>query len=99
MKPFIMSLVVLSASVLAGQAMASEDCAIPAGGSVQPKETLQQKLEADGWQVRQIKLEDNCYEVYAIKADGTRMESEFNAATLALQNDESDDDGSDESEG
>ncbi|MDP1731971.1 MAG: PepSY domain-containing protein [Devosia sp.] len=93
MKTHLIALALI-APLFAGQALASEKCAVPVG-SVQSKEALQQKLEAEGWQVRRIKIEGGCYEVYAVKADGTRMESEFNSATLDHQGDEAGEDGED----
>ena len=47
--------------------MAAEKCDVPVA-NWQPREALQTKLEADGWQVRSIKTEDGCYEAYAIDA-------------------------------
>ncbi|HCK18050.1 MAG TPA: PepSY domain-containing protein, partial [Thalassospira sp.] len=34
--------------------------------------------------VRKIKEDDGCYEVYAIKADGKKVEAYFNPATFEL---------------
>jgi hypothetical protein len=66
----------------AGLAHASESkCDVPVN-QWQPRETLQKKLEADGYKVRQIKTENGCYEVYAISPEGKRMETYFNPKTL-----------------
>jgi hypothetical protein len=56
---------------------------VPAGTAAQPEQALQQKLEAEGWQVQQIRLENGCYQVAAVKPDGTRLDSGFHPATLA----------------
>lgn len=70
-------------SLLAMPAFAADMCSVPAG-KAQPKEALQALLEKDGWSIRQIKDEGGCYEVYAMKADGTRMEKLFDPATLEM---------------
>ena len=49
----------------------------------QPQQVLNDKLTADGWSVKRIKIEDGCYEVYALDADGKRIESYFDPKTLA----------------
>lgn len=64
-----------------GTAFASEKCSV-AMADWQPREALQTKLEADGWQVRSIKSEDGCYEAYAINAEGKKVEAYFNPQTL-----------------
>lgn len=61
-----------------------------AADKMQPKEALKALLEKDGWSVRQIKDDQGCYEVYASKADGTRMEKLFDPATLEMLDVEAD---------
>lgn len=41
----------------------------------QPAEVLEKKLVAAGWQVRRIKVDDQCYEVYATDKEGKRQEA------------------------
>jgi hypothetical protein len=48
----------------------------------QPVETLESKLKAEGWQVRRTKEDGGCYEVYAIDAQGERVEAYFHPVTL-----------------
>ena len=57
----------------------------------QPRENLQQKLEAEGWQVKRIKTDDGCYEVYAIDKDGNRIEAYFDPKSLKMLRKKSDD--------
>lgn len=64
-------------------------CNVPAD-KAQPMDTLKAQLEAQGWTVRQIKQDRGCYEVYAVKADGTRMENLFDPATLEMLDVEAD---------
>lgn len=67
-----------------GSAHASEDeCNVPKS-QWQPEQTLQQKLEAEGWQVKRIKVDDGCYEVYGVNAEGKRMETYFNPKTFEV---------------
>ena len=48
----------------------------------QAQETLQTQLEAQGWEVRRIKEDGGCYEVYAKNAEGERVEAYFHPVTL-----------------
>ena len=48
----------------------------------QAPEALQERLEAEGWQVRRVKVDGGCYEVYALDADGERVEAYFHPVTL-----------------
>lgn len=50
----------------------------------QPRENLQQKLKAEGWEVRRIKTGDGCYEVYAVDKSGSRIEAYFDPKTLEM---------------
>jgi len=74
----------------AGQAMASELCTAPES-QWQSKEALKTKLEEQGWSVRNIKVEDGCYEAYAKDQDGNRIEAYFDPATLVMVAGKSDD--------
>ncbi|MBS8272350.1 PepSY domain-containing protein [Thalassospira tepidiphila] len=65
-------------------AQASDDyCNVPKS-EWQSMDALKEKLMAEGWDVRKIKEDDGCYEVYAIKADGKKIEAYFNPATFEL---------------
>lgn len=48
----------------------------------QGTEVLQEQLVAAGWQVRMIKEDGGCYEVYAIDDQGERVEAYFDPVTL-----------------
>ena len=49
----------------------------------QPQEKLQKMLTEKGWQVRRIKIDGGCYEVYALNEKGERVEAYFHPKTLA----------------
>ena len=69
---------------LAGTASASSDrCRVPLA-EWQPREALQEKLEAEGWQVRRIKTDDGCYEVKGTDDQGRTVEAEFNPQTFEM---------------
>jgi hypothetical protein len=48
----------------------------------QPQAKLEDRLTAQGWQVRRIKIDGGCYEVYALNEKGERVEAYFHPETL-----------------
>jgi hypothetical protein len=51
----------------------------------QPQMALQKKLEKDGWKkVRQVKVENGCYEVYGFDENNQRAEKFYNPKTFEL---------------
>lgn len=87
MKTHFIALALIALPLLSGGALAGETCTIPQGMTAQSVQALQQKLEGEGWQIEQITLENGCYQVTAIKADGTRLDSSFDPVTLAAAGD------------
>ena len=49
----------------------------------QPQEKLESALKGKGWQIRRIKEDGGCYEVYALDDKGQRVEAYFHPRTLA----------------
>jgi len=49
----------------------------------QSRDTLQKQLTDKGWQVRRIKVDGGCYEVYALDEKGHRVEVYYHPQTLA----------------
>jgi hypothetical protein len=49
----------------------------------QSQEKLRQMLTERGWQIRRIKIDGGCYEVYAVTEKGDRVEAYFHPVTLA----------------
>ncbi len=43
---------------------------------------LESQLKAEGLTVRQIKVENGCYEVYAVDKSGKKVNVAYNAETL-----------------
>jgi len=48
----------------------------------QSQEKLTTMLKEKGWQVRNVKVDGGCYEVYAIDEKGERVEAYFHPVTL-----------------
>ena len=72
-------------ALVAGTTMAAAEdehsCGNAAESQWMSKDALKAKLAADGTEVRQIKVEGGCYEVYAVKKDGTKVEQVVNPVT------------------
>ena len=45
------------------------------------------KLKAEGWDVRKVKIDNGCYEVYGFDGKGQRREAYFNPKTFELVGD------------
>jgi len=70
-------------AVLAGSsAFAAATCSTTTPDKFKPQADLQKMLEGDGLQVRQIKVEKGCYEVYAVDKAGKKVNAAYNAETL-----------------
>ncbi len=48
----------------------------------QSKEALQEKILAEGWKVRKVKVDGGCYEVYGTTPEGDRVEAYFDPISL-----------------
>ncbi|MBZ9557859.1 MULTISPECIES: PepSY domain-containing protein [unclassified Modicisalibacter] len=75
------SLFALALLSMTGTALAGERCDVPQD-QWQPQAALEKKLTAMGWEIKRIKHEEGCYEVYALDAEGQRREVYFDPATL-----------------
>jgi len=93
--PIVLSLTLL---LLSGSALADDDCDDPVA-SWQPRENLREKLEAEGWTVRRIKVDDGCYEVKGRDSNGVNAEASFAPASLKMMEWEREDDDDDDDDG
>lgn len=50
----------------------------------QPKEQLRQKVEAKGWEVKRIKVDDGCYEIKGYDRKGHEIEAKFSPASFEV---------------
>jgi len=53
----------------------------------QQRDDLADKLKAEGWDVRKVKIDNGCYEVYGFDAQGKRREAYYNPKTFELVGD------------
>ena len=93
MKKTILRFATVAAVAFTGMAaaQASDDyCKVPMS-EWQPTEALEQMLTQKGWEVRRIKQDDGCYEVYAMDEKGHRRETYFNPKTFEIVKDGEDD--------
>lgn len=82
MKKFVLAAALVSAFV-AGAARAEDEgkaCDAPKDKWM-TEDAMKEKAKGMGLDVRQIKVENGCYEVYAIDAKGNKVEQIFNPAT------------------
>ena len=67
----------------AAQATGLATCESGSRDGWQAQEKLTAVLKEKGWQVRRIKEDGGCYEVYALNEKGERVEAYFHPRTLA----------------
>ncbi len=72
------------ACAVALPAFAGADCQKHPKSEWMPKEKLQQQLEAQGFSVKKIDTEDNCYELKGKDANGKRVENYYDTKTGKL---------------
>ncbi len=53
----------------------------------QQRDDLADKLKSEGWDVRKVKIDNGCYEVYGFDGKGKRREAYFNPKTFELVGD------------
>jgi hypothetical protein len=75
--------ILFASSLAASNAQAGVDCAEPMT-QWQPRDAVMALAAQNNWQVRRIKIDDGCYEIYATDADGRQFEVKVNPATLAV---------------
>ncbi len=79
--PILLSTILIVA--LSGSALADQRCNVPLA-EWQPREALQQKVEAEGWKVTRIKTDDGCYKVSAVNDKGDRYEAKIDPGSLKI---------------
>lgn len=68
-------LLAVSAGALASE---KEACGNAPRDQWMNEEAMMQKAQAQGLEVKRLKVEDNCYEVYAFDQQGRKVEAYFN---------------------
>lgn len=92
MRTLLISSLIASAAFAAPALAASDDtitgslksCGNASMTEWKSETDIRQAAEGLGYQVRKVKVEDGCYEVYAIKADGSRVEAFLNPVSGEL---------------
>lgn len=82
----VATLAVLGAGLgLSSPVRASEDeCRVPMA-EWRPREELQAKLQAEGWQrIDRVKVDDGCYEAEGYDREGFRVEAKYDPKTFEL---------------
>jgi hypothetical protein len=77
------ALAMVALACLPAHATGFSTCASGPREAWQPQEKLASMLKERGWQVRRIKEDGGCYEVYALDEKGERVEAYFHPRTLA----------------
>lgn len=85
MKNLLLTASTLALALGASSAYAGDDCH-DAVADWQPQDTLRQLVEAKGWQVKRIKVDDGCYEVKGLDKAGNKIEAQFSPASLQIRN-------------
>lgn len=83
MKSHFLAAAILLSLLGNGSAWADTECHVPVA-RWQPREVLRQQLEQQGWQVQRIKVDDGCYEVRGVDAQGQRFKAKYTPDTLLL---------------
>lgn len=84
MKTTLISSVLLASLLASGALLADDDCTDPVA-DWQPRETLRQQIEQEGWTVRRIKVDDGCYEVRGQDRQGNKLKATYAPASLQLR--------------
>lgn len=79
----LLTLILLLQCLLPNFVYADDDCK-DLIADWQPREVLKKRLEKQGWVVHRIRIDDRCYEVRAIDAQGRRVEAKFSPASLKM---------------
>jgi hypothetical protein len=84
MKTTLISSLALAGLLASGALLADDDCTDPVA-DWQPRETLRQQVEQEGWTVRRIKVDDGCYEVRGQDRQGNKLRASYAPASLQLR--------------
>ena len=84
MRPFIAAVMAGAFFALAAPATATGLYSCESGDRAtwKSRNELEQKMLAEGWQVRRIKEDGGCYEAYGTTPEGDRVEAYFHPVTL-----------------
>ena len=92
MKSLTLCVLLLCGLLLSTSVWADTECTVPVA-NWQSREALRKHLEEQGLQVQRIKIDDGCYEVRGIDAQGNRFKAKYAPDTLKTLKLETKDDG------
>jgi hypothetical protein len=84
MKKFYMIVSFMGLSVLPQLGLASADCPSYPKEEWASEDTLKEALEAEGYKIKKLKIDGNCYEIYGRNKAGKKVEIYFDMKTLAI---------------
>lgn len=91
MNRYAMILALAATPLVTLAAHASSSCGNAPESTWLSQAEIEAKATAQGYKVRQIKIEDGCYEMYAIDKDGKKVEAYLNPVTAEVVDKKSDD--------
>ncbi len=92
MKKALLLASILATTSLGYTAFADDDdCYVPMS-KWQSRDAVRDMAEAQGWEVRRVKIDDGCYEIKGFDAKGREIEVKIDPATLAVVDFEYEDD-------
>jgi hypothetical protein len=83
--PFLLRRITLAALLVASvpPAWPRDDCDVPTA-AWQPRQAVLDLARRNGWQVHHVKVDDGCYELKGLDADGRRFKAKLDPATLRV---------------
>ncbi len=92
MKRHVFAGAVVVGLLFSGAVWADTECHVPVA-NWQSREVLRKQLEQQGLQVQRIKVDDGCYEVRGIDAQGNRFKAKYAPDSLKTLKMDTKDDG------
>lgn len=83
MKSLVVAAALVSGLLVSGAVRADTECHAPVA-TWQSRDVLRKQLEQQGWQVQRIKVDDGCYEVRGVNAEGQRFKAKYAPDSLEL---------------
>ena len=91
MQKIIITIVAATFAATIPAAASSKNCGNAAQDQWLSIADITTKATGMGYKVRQVKVEDGCYEIYALDKNGNRVEAYFNPVTAEVVNTKTDD--------
>lgn len=84
MQKIIITVVAATFAAVVPAAASSKNCGNAPQNQWLSLADITTKATGMGYKVRQVKVEDGCYEIYAVDKDGKRVEAYFNPVTAEV---------------